>query len=565
VTRSRPTPGNGPSRSSARARQTDIGLSPADLREEWRALREAQLEVEISRQHYADLYDVAPVGYLTLDGNGCIRNINLAGAELLDRKRSRLIGTPFLALAEQPDRRKFLTYLNRLRRGQNQASSEVKILNRGGRGLVVELVGMLQGPGLNAASQIHMAMVDVTDRKQAEEALRQARDELELRVRLRTAELTQTNAALQTEILAHERAEKELRESRAWLRAILDYSPTLIYLKDTLGHYLHFNRQFGRAFRVSLGQTVGKTDAEIFPPEQAESNRANDLKVLAAGVPMQFDEIVVHRDGPHNCIITEFPLHDLDGKIYALAGIVTDVTERKRLEAEILRISEREQRRIAQDLHDSLGQQLAGLWCLSDVMRKNLAAHSSPEVPAASKICKLLRAAVAQSRSLARGLYPVSPEPNGLMSALDELATRVTDLFKVSCRFECTETVPLEDNTAGTHLYRIAQEAVANAIKHGRARRIKIVLSSTPAQITLAVRDDGSGFRKTLRPTKGLGMRIMNYRADVVGGTFVVRTKTRNGTELRCTVPRTGGTKQPIYDGQTLVKADGTKKNLHRG
>jgi len=543
------------------AQARDRLLSPAEIRDQWHALQEAQLEIEVSRQYYADLYDLAPVGFLTLDLNGCICDVNLSGAGLMGRKRSRLIGTPLLPLIHQPDRRKYLSYLTRLRRGQVQASTEVAILNRDGTRISVQLVSMSGGQD---RARIHTAMVDITERKLAEEALRQAHDELERRVLERTAELTRTNAALQAEIGAHKEAENELRESKARLRAILDNSPTIVFIKDTEGRYLHCNRQFGQTFHLRLEQVIGKTDAQVFPSRFANAYHANDLKVLEAGVPMQFDEISVHDDGPHTSIVTKFPLYDLDGKIYALAGIVTDITERRRLEAEVLRISEREHQRIAQDLHDGLGQQLAGLWCLSNVLQKNLEAQNSPEVSSAAKICKLLRTAVTQTRSLARGLYPVPPEPNGLQSALEELAAQVSDLFTVSCKFVRRRPVLLEDKTVATHLYRIAQEAVTNGIKHGRARRIRITLSSTKAGVTLAVADDGIRFKKTARLPKGIGLRIMNYRADVIGAALVVGPGIGRGTEVICTVPVAGSHKPSIGHGQTRAKPERTQKNLHR-
>ena len=125
------------------------------------------------------------------------------------------------------------------------------------------------------------------------------------------------------------------------------------------------------------------------------------------------------------------------------------------------------------------------------------------------------------------------------MSALEELAGRITDLFMVACRFECRRPVLLEDNTAATNLYRMAQEAVANAIKHGRARRIKITLSSAATAIVLSVSDDGVGFKKTPRRSTGLGMRIMNYRADSIGASLVIQQKAGRGTEMVCTMPAT--------------------------
>jgi len=120
------------------------------------------------------------------------------------------------------------------------------------------------------------------------------------------------------------------------------------------------------------------------------------------------------------------------------------------------------------------------------------------------------------------------------------LAARVTDMFKIACRFNCPHPVLLNDNTMATHLYRIAQEAVTNALRHGRAQRIDIALSSTPARITLAVSNDGVRFRKRPGARKGMGLGIMKYRAGKIGGNVVVQSGTERGTEVICTVPTTG-------------------------
>ena len=135
----------------------------------------------------------------------------------------------------------------------------------------------------------------------------------------------------------------------------------------------------------------------------------------------------------------------------------------------------------------------------------------------------------------------MAPEANGLMSALEDLANRVADLFKVSCRFECPQPVFVMDNTKATHLYRIAQEAITNAIKHGRAQQIEIRLSPAPEQITLTVSDDGVGFEAAARQPKGMGLRIMNHRASMIGGTVNLQKKPGGGTEMVCTVRSDNG------------------------
>ena len=127
------------------------------------------------------------------------------------------------------------------------------------------------------------------------------------------------------------------------------------------------------------------------------------------------------------------------------------------------------------------------------------------------------------------------------MSALEDFADNVASLFKVSCRFVCRQPVLIEDNAAATNLYRIAQEAVTNALKHGRARRIRIGLSSTPERIVLMVSNNGVPLTKAAPQRKGLGLRIMNHRAEMIGGTLVFQRPAAGGTEVVCTVPRTDG------------------------
>ncbi|MDZ4403611.1 response regulator [Prosthecobacter sp.] len=211
--------------------------------------------------------------------------------------------------------------------------------------------------------------------------------------------------------------------------------------------------------------------------------------------------------------------------------------DRQRLEREILQISEREQQRIGRDLHDDLGQQLAGLSILTTVLTRTLAGRAAPEVPAAAKISDLLKEAVAMTRRLARGLHPVAPEPDGLVSALHDLAARMTGLFHIDCQFDCPTAVQVNDNTTATHLYRIAQEAVSNAVKHGHARQVRIGLSSDAETLTLTVKDDGGGISGLDPQRQGMGLRIMHYRADMIGARVSIANQTSGGTCVTCTLP----------------------------
>src|SRR5262249_26018931 len=230
---------------------------------------------------------------------------------------------------------------------------------------------------------------------------------------------------------------------------------------------------------------------------------------------MVFDEFANPNNGSHTSFVIKLPLFDGEGNIYAIAGIVTDLTERRRLEEEVLRISEREQRRIAQDLHDGLGQNLTGIIHLATALQSKLDERALPEAEDAARVVKLLDQAVIQTRTLARGLLPVPLEADGLMSALERLAAMVRDLFKIDGCFECPQPVSIPDNVVATHLYRIAQEAVNNAIKHGRASQIKIELTDASGLITLTVRNNGLMISQTRSINDGIGLRIMRYRAKM--------------------------------------------------
>ncbi|MDD5140631.1 MAG: PAS domain S-box protein [Verrucomicrobiales bacterium] len=237
---------------------------------------------------------------------------------------------------------------------------------------------------------------------------------------------------------------------------------------------------------------------------------------------------------------------------------VRDITDRIELEREILRVSDWERRRIAQDLHDGLGQLLGGTAYLAGTLRQKLAAKSLPEARQSGRILEVINEAIAQTRSLARGLHPVEPEPNGLMVALQALAARTKKLFHVRCHFTCPRPVLIKDNAVATHLFRIAQEAITNAIKHGKPGRIEIGLTETPGRINLAIKDNGAGMPARQRKKSGMGLRIMRYRAGMIGGSLAIQKEPDGGTTIVCTVHVSGegDTKHPEVTREKGIKKD---------
>ena len=223
--------------------------------------------------------------------------------------------------------------------------------------------------------------------------------------------------------------------------------------------------------------------------------------------------------------------------LQSVANVLAAVIDRRQLEEELLAISAREQRRIGQDLHDGLCQQLVGIEFRNSVLVQ-LAKEEKAKTEAMT-MGELIRDVTRQARLLAKGLLPVQLDAAGLMSALQELTSNASKLFNVSCRFECPQPVLIGDNTVATHLYRIAQEAISNAVKHGQARSIIVSLSGSTDQLALKIWNNGAEF-PVGATAEGLGLRIMQHRAEMIGATLKISSAAGKGTMVECAVRMNG-------------------------
>jgi signal transduction histidine kinase len=218
-------------------------------------------------------------------------------------------------------------------------------------------------------------------------------------------------------------------------------------------------------------------------------------------------------------------------------ALMAEIAERERLERELLEISERERRQVGRDLHDNLGQHLTAIAFAGQVLAERLEGKSFSESESAKHLVKFVEEAIYLTRTLARGLHPVEMEGEGLMDGFQALAHNISERFNICCEFECHEPVLLSDKTSGTHLYRIAQEAITNAIKHGKAKHVNISLKKTDGAIVLTITDDGVGLSDNARSGQGMGLRIMAYRANLMGAIFSVERLLESGTRVTCKLP----------------------------
>jgi PAS domain S-box-containing protein len=335
-------------------------------------------------------------------------------------------------------------------------------------------------------------------------------------------------------------AELALKKEHSFIRAVLDTCGALVVVLDKEGGIVRFNRACEVLTGYTFHEVRGKTVWDLFLLPADASRIRDTFSALASGAfPLPQENHWVARGGKRHLITwSNTVLFDQKGDVEFVIGTGIDITERKQLEREIIEISDLEQRRIGQDLHDGLCQQLAGIEFMSQALEQKLAPKSRQEAAAAAQIARLIRETISHTRDLAKGLSPVILDPEGLMSALKLLADNIRTLFHVDCSFLCPEPVLIHDNSVATHLFRIAQEAANNAIRHGQAGQLFFSLARESDRIVLKIRDNGIGLPDHLPDGKGMGLRIMNYRAGVIGGSLLVQRGEPSGTLVACSLDK---------------------------
>jgi two-component system, LuxR family, sensor kinase FixL len=336
------------------------------------------------------------------------------------------------------------------------------------------------------------------------------------------------------------RADKVLRESEQRFRELAESISQVFWVYDPA---------LDRMLYVSPGWTriVNASDSDVdteAAPWRSYIHPHDRQRVMDELSPAELSERVdvlyrvVRTDGEIRWIHdVAVPLRDESGNVRRVLGVAEDVTERRELEREIADAATHEQQRLSRDLHDSIGQELTGLTMMAVKLAGALEDHSPQDAEAAARLVEGLKRTLQQVRRISRGLAPVDIEAGGLTVALAQLAEQTRLMAPTECIFRCQSPVVLRDPGVANHLYRIAQEAIANALQHAHARTITIVLDADSRFCRLTVDDDGQGIDPARNGSgQGTGLRIMQYRANLIGAQFRVEPLPAGGTRICCRI-----------------------------
>jgi PAS domain S-box-containing protein len=337
-----------------------------------------------------------------------------------------------------------------------------------------------------------------------------------------------------TDITSRKKAEEGLRLSEEKFAKAFRSSPdavTIGTLKE--GRFLDVNEGFLKITGYGRSDVIDHTSIQlgIWPSPEFRQD-IMDQVTTKGGISNLEVEFRI-KSGELRKIVYAAESIDLQGRL-CLISIFTDVTEQRRLEREILDVGERERQKIGQDLHDDLQQHLIGIEALALLLENRLDLVSKPNASLAHDMVALIREAIAKTRTIARGLSPVYIDEAALFTAIRDLAKQVESIFGVSFQLDVSKAAYVKDNATAVHLFRIIQEAVNNAVRHGKARHIAITLKPKKGVIMLAIADDGIGMPNEIDTKKGLGLSIMRHRARMIGAEFVIKKNPKGGTSVIC-------------------------------
>jgi PAS domain S-box-containing protein len=496
----------------AEGRRTNFVSVHRDISERKRAERE--------RARLAAIVKSSEDAIFSLSLEGIIETWNLGAERLYGYSSAEAVGQPIFMVEVPNTRWGWRRLIEMAQRGERLVPVETKQQRKDG--LQVDLV--------EGVSPIF-------------ETVRRRKDSSHVHVALSVTPISNERgevigvSAIARDITERRRAEAALRDSEAKMKAVLNTAADAIITIDQRGIIQSVNPATEKMFGYQ-GEELVSQNVQLLMPEpyrhEHDSYLARYLETGEARMIGRGRELIArHKDGsmfPVALTVSEV------GQLELFTGIIRDISDRKDLQKQVLEIAAEEDRRIGHELHDNIQQQLTGLGLLARSLADALAEESANGSEMAARLAAGINDCARDVHMLSRGLVPVEVDAHGLQASLAELATSINERYGVQCVLQRDGPVEVANNFVATHLYRIAQEAVSNAIKHGRADRVEILLNRNDDRISLEVLDNGVGIGAGPRAGSGMGLRIMQYRAGLVGGTIQIEPAAERGTQVTCTI-----------------------------
>ena len=505
------------------------------------------------KRRYADYFEFAPVGYFTFDRSGMILNVNPTGALLLGKDRDSLLSQPFSEFIASDSLDIFQSHSQRLFESHKKHTCDVKLLNGNGCSPWVQLESVAVQNGNGGLDQFRTVINEITDRKLAEETLRQARDELEQKVFERTAELEKINEQLRAQISECEYAEAALRESENKYSTLVEDALIGVYINKD-GKIEFANDKFAAIYGYSKNEMIGMDSTMLVHPEdRLLVKELREKRLRGEKVPSEYEIRGLKKNGDTIWVMRSLSLINYqDGP--AISGIVQDMTTRRRTEEalresdkelrilsnQLLSTEEKERKRMARELHDGIGQALSAIkFSVENSLRELRNSPDHAEFKSLETVIPLTQKTIEEVRRIVQDLRPSILDDLGILATINWFCREFQNVYstiRIKRKIEIQENdIP---SPLKTVIYRILQEALNNVSKHSQADSVLLSLQKKHDGVELKVRDNGMGFNLTeaisLKPSRrGFGLASMRERAQLSGATFDIKSAEREGTTIR--------------------------------